>query len=113
MTISERILQILQDEFPYNEEQSQEYYDKVYDIHSKIAALLPLKTAITPETIIRQNKPLWLWHKGRKEPVLANYRTDYPSPLFWEIVDGDYINNSNSIDRDRATHFMYINSPED
>lgn len=112
MNINEEILRLIQDAFPFDEENAQEYYDGTFDLHTKIVSMLPVKQGIVKETVIHPNKPLWLWHKGSKEPVLANFRTEYPEPCFWPIVDGDYINNSNAIPFDRATHFMYVNDPD-
>ena len=112
-TISQKVLEIIHDAVPFDEDNTETYYIVTDQVHSKIMELLPQKTAINPDTIIRPNFPLWLWHKGSKTPELVNFRTDYPSPLFWPIVDGDYINSSNSISFDRATHFMYVNDPED
>lgn len=87
-------------------------YRMVDDIMEKLSELMPQKLSIT-KFEPNPNTPLWLWHKGSKTPVLANYRKDYPNPLFWEIVDGDYINNSNSIPIEKAEYWMYVNKPEE
>jgi hypothetical protein len=112
MKLNEQILELIRDAMPFDDNNPDVYLNAVDELYDKITALLPVKTAITELVIPKPNTPLWLWHKGSKDPVLANFRTDYPDPCFWEIVDGDYINNSGFIALEKATHFMYINKPD-
>lgn len=112
MNLYDAINQILQDNIPFDKENIDEYYQTIDTIRDKILDLLPQKTVVDPNNPPRPNTPLWLWLKGSKDPILAHFRTNYHEPLFWEIVDGDYINNSNAIKLDRTTHYMYLNKPE-
>lgn len=110
--IYNEIHRLIADALPYDESNPEKYYKEIDDLHDKIMALIPSKISLSGTLFPLSNKPLWLWLKGIKLPILANFRTDYPTPCFWEIVDGDYINNSNSIPLEKCTHFMYVNEPD-
>ncbi|MEO6522219.1 MAG: hypothetical protein ABIN91_11110 [Mucilaginibacter sp.] len=115
MTVQEKILQIIRDNIPlkdgFTDQEFDMYINQVDDTYEAIIALLPSKTTISQNSMPNPNTPLWLWHKGRKEPELAVYRDDVK--CFYELYESDYINNGISIALECATHFMYVNKPED
>lgn len=115
MATYDKVNSIIQQAIPlkegFSDKDFDEYISSVDSTTSKIMSLFHHKTAIE-DMIPNPNKPLWLWHKGRKEPVLAVYR-DHGTGYFYELAESDYIHSGNSIELSRATHFMYVNQPEE
>ena len=95
----------------FNDEEFAAYQNTVTELTAKIFDLLPRKIEITYQTIPDSNRPLWLWHSGRKAPQLAIYQE---VGTYFSVVNGfGTIEMDKSVSFESATYFMYINRPEE
>jgi hypothetical protein len=95
----------------FDDQELATYQNTVTELTAKICDLLPRKMEITYQTIPDYNRPLWLWHSGRKEPQIAIYQE---VGTYFSVVNGfGTIEMDKSVSFESATHFMYINRLEE